>query len=83
VLLIHLKGTIQGSRNLGQEWYPPVSRPAFRFGIKRLEAHTTLLREGIGKEQMEPGLGGWNLPSFPVQKANAKYRLVQDFRMLN
>ena len=32
---------------------------------------------------MEPGIGSWNLPSFPVQKANGKYRLVQDFRPLN
>jgi len=48
-----------------------------------LEAQTTLLREGIEKGNMEPGLSGLNLPSFPVQKANGKYRLVQDFRMLN
>jgi len=48
-----------------------------------LEAQTSIIREGIEKGNMEPGLSGWNLPSFPVQKANGKYRLVQDFRMLN
>jgi len=38
---------------------------------------------GIEEGKMEPGLSGWKLPSFPVQKAIGKYRLVKDFRMLN
>jgi len=60
-----------------------VSRPAFRLGGEGLEAHATLIRDGIEKGKMEPVLSGSNLPSFPVQNANGKYRLVQDFRMLN
>jgi len=41
---------------------PPVGRPAFRLGDERLKRHTTLIREGIKKGNMEPGLSEWNLP---------------------
>jgi len=61
----------------------PVGKPSFRMGGVRLEAHTRLITECVEKGKMELGTGGWNLPSFPVQKANGKFRLVQDFRLLN
>jgi len=61
----------------------PVSRPAFRFGGEKLGTHTALIRECIEKGNMEPTLSWWNLPSFPVQKAKGKYRLMQDFRLLS
>ena len=33
---------------------------------------------------VEPGVGSWNSPSFPVPKKNpGEYRLVEDFRKLN
>ena len=62
---------------------PPVARRSFRLGGERLEAHKQLIQDCLDKGKMELAVGVWNLPSFPVQKANGKYRLVQDFRLLN
>jgi len=69
MLLINLSGEHSGKpksefKMTGQ------TRPAFRLGCERLEPHTTLIGDGNEKEKMEPGLSGWNLPSFPVHKAN-------------
>ena len=61
----------------------PIGRPAYRLGGERLEAHNKLITDCLEKGKMSLGIGGWNLPSFPVQKANGKFRLVQDFRLLN
>ena len=61
----------------------PIGRPAYRLGGERLEAHNKLITDCLEKGKMALGIGGWNLPSFPVQKANGKFRLVQDFRLLN
>ena len=61
----------------------PVGIPSYRLGGQRRTIHTNLIRDYVEKGKMEPGIGSWNLPSFPVQKANGKYRLVQDFRPLN
>ena len=52
-------------------------------GGERLEAHHKLITDCLEKGKMAVGIGGWNLTSFHVQKANGKFRLVQDFRLLN
>ena len=68
-------------------WIKPNSVPVgirpYRMGGDRRDIHTNLIRDCVAKGKMTPGLSSWNLPSFPVQKANGKYRLVQDFRQLN
>ena len=49
----------------------------------RGEAHANLIKDYLEKKKMVPGVSGWNLPSFPVAKPNGKFRLVQDFGLLN
>ena len=61
----------------------PVGRRSFRLGGERLEAHTKLIADCVDQGKIELAVSSWNLPSFPVQKANGKFRLVQDFRALN
>ena len=66
-----------------REGATPVALRAYRMQGSRGEAHRELIEDCIHKEKMIPGVSSWNLPSFPVQKANGKFRLVQDFRELN
>ena len=61
----------------------PVGVRAYRMGGQRAKIHASLIRDCLDNQKMVPGVSGWNLPSFPVQKANGKFRLVQDFRLLN
>ena len=62
----------------------PVSKPSYRIGGDRREAHKKLVEEVVKAGKVEEGRGVWNLPSFIVPKKEpGKFRLVQDFRPLN
>ena len=62
----------------------PVSVPPYRFAGERWEAHAKLVEKIRQEGKIEPGLGAWNTPSFPVPKKKpGEYRLVQDLRKLN
>jgi hypothetical protein len=78
---------IRGPFGEAEIWVSPSAKSvgvtAYRLGGERLHAHKALIKDCLDKGKMVPGVGCWNLPSFPVQKANGKYRLVQDFRLLN
>ena len=59
-----------------------MSSRQYHLGWERRNIHTNLIQDCVDKQRMTPGVSSWNLPSFPVQKADGKYRLVQGFRPL-
>lgn len=61
----------------------PVNRPPFHIMGERRQALIDLVRKAREAKKLEPGVGAWNTPAFPVPKPSGKYRLVQDLRPLN
>ena len=82
-----LTPTVRGQHGLAEIWVRegaiPVAKRAYQLHGQRGETHRQLIQDCIDKEKLVPGVSSWNLPSFPVQKAIGKYRLVQHFRELN
>jgi hypothetical protein len=62
----------------------PVKQRMFHITGERREAWEKLTNEVIFSGKVEPGIGPWSSPSFPVPKKNpGEYRLVEDFRAVN
>jgi hypothetical protein len=62
---------------------PRKQRP-FQMHGERLEAWKKLIDQLIEDGKIEEGVSDWNSPSFPVaKKESGKWRLVDDFRLLN
>ena len=62
----------------------PVKQRMFHITGERKEAWDRLTDEVIAAGKVEPGVGPWSSPSFPVPKKNpGEYRLVEDFRAVN
>ena len=56
----------------------------FHITGERREAWERLTEEVIQAGKVEPGMGPWNSPSFPVPKKNpGEYPPVEDFRQVN
>ena len=69
--------------NLKPGAVPMRQRPYHIVGERRT-AWLKLTDELVERGLIEPGVGSWSLPSFPVPKKNpGEYRFVQDFRPLN
>jgi hypothetical protein len=62
----------------------PVAQHPYRIGGERGKAWVELVDKALTDNKLQPSIGAWNLPTFPVaKKTPGKYRLVQDFRPLN
>ena len=62
----------------------PVKQRMFHITGERREAWDKLTNEVITSGKVEPGIGSWSSPSFPVLKKHpGEYRLVEDFRSVN
>jgi hypothetical protein len=62
----------------------PVKQRMFHITGERRDAWDRLTNEVIAAGKVEPGVGPWSSPSFPVPKKNpGEYRLVEDFRAVN
>lgn len=59
----------------------PVKQKMFQIQGERKDAWIRLTGEIVKSGKIEPGMGPWNSPSFPVPKKKpGEYRLVEDFR---
>ena len=79
---------VRGPFGEGQIWLMPearpVSMPPFQLSGERRDALDQLVATAIAKKKLEPGVGAWNTPAFPVpKKVLGSYRLVQDLRPQN
>ena len=79
---------VRGPHGLAQIWLKtdvtPVMQRPFHLTGERREAHLALIEKQISLSRLEPGIGAWCTPSFPVPKKKpGEWRLVQDFRVLN
>ena len=62
----------------------PVKQKMFQIQGERRAAWIALTDQIIADGKVEPGIGPWNSPSFPVPKKKpGEYRLVEDFRRVN
>ena len=62
----------------------PVKQRMFHITGERKDAWERLTDEVIESGKVEPGVGAWSSPSFPVpKKTPGEYRLVEDFRAVN
>ena len=56
----------------------------FQIQGERRAAWIAITDQIIADGKVEPGIGQWNSPSFPVpKKKTGEYRLVEDFRKVN
>ena len=62
----------------------PVVVPQFRLSGEIREAHTRPVDDVLKSGTVEPDVGPWNTPSFPVPKKRpGEYRMVQTLRPQN
>jgi hypothetical protein len=74
---------VRGPHGLAQIWLKtdvtPVMQRPFHLTGERREAHLALIEKQISLGRLEPGIGEWCTPSFPVPKKKpGEWRLVQD-----
>jgi hypothetical protein len=79
---------VRGTHGLAEIILKPKSRPVkqkmFQIQGERRAAWIILTDQIIADGKVEPGIGPWNSPSFPVPKKKpGEYRLVEDFRRVN
>ena len=62
----------------------PLKQRMFHITGERRDAWDILTNDVIDSRKVEPGMGPWSSPSFPVPKKNpGEYIMVEDFRAVN